>query len=73
MPNPETQLINKALNSLDSFRPYRRLLENPKTRALRELFLPEDYFKTCSAVNFSKRHPDFGGLETKNRRHDILT
>ena len=50
---PKTQLI-KALNSRDSQRPYERLLKISKTRDLRELFLSENDFKTCSAVNFSK-------------------
>ena len=49
---PKTHLI-KALNSLDSSRPYERLLKNPKTGDFRELFLPENDFRTCSAVNFS--------------------
>ena len=62
---PKAQLI-KALNSLDSSRTYGRLLENPKTGGSRELFLPENDFKTCSAVKFSKKHTDFGGLETNN-------
>ena len=35
---PKTQLI-KALHSLDSSRPYERLLENLKTVASRKLFL----------------------------------
>ena len=53
-----THLI-KALNSLHSFRPYGRLLENPKTGAFRELFLPENDFKTCSPVSFPKRTSRF--------------
>ena len=64
---PKTQL-NKALNSIDSSGPYGRLLVNPKTGASRELFLPENDFKTSSAVSFPRKHPDFGGLET-NERH----
>ena len=63
---PKTHLI-KALYSLDSSRSYGRLLENPKTGASRDLFLPESDFKTSSTVNFSKKHPDFGGLETNQR------
>ena len=66
---PKTHLI-KALYSLDSSRPNGRLSLNPKTEGFRKLFLPENDFKTCSAVNFPKKHPDFGGLET-NRRHEI--
>ena len=50
---PKTHLI-KALYSLDSSRSYGRLLENPKTGASRDLFLPESDFKTSSAVNFLK-------------------
>ena len=49
-------------------RSYGRLLENPKTGASRDLFLPESDFKTSSTVNVPKTHPDFGGLET-NQRH----
>ena len=49
----ETQLV-KALSSLDSSRSYRRLLENPKAEACRELFLAESDFKTSSTVNFPK-------------------
>ena len=58
----KTQLI-KALNFLDSSRPCRRLLENPKPGAFKELFLPENDFETCSTTNFPKNHPDFGGLK----------
>ena len=54
----KTQLI-KAFNSHDSSRPYQRLLENPKTGGSRELFLPENNFKTCSAVNFHKKTSRF--------------
>ena len=68
---PKTHLI-KAFNSLDSSRSNGRLSQNPKTRGFRELFLPENDFKTCSTVNFPKKHPDFGGLET-NQRHEIGT
>ena len=41
-------------NSLDSSRPWERLLENPKTGGSRKLFLPENDFKSCSAVNSTK-------------------
>ena len=37
------------------FQPYRRLLANPKTVTSRELFLPENDFKTISSVNFPKK------------------
>ena len=63
---PKTQLI-KALNSLDSSRTYRTLLESPKPGSSRELILPESGFKTCYTVYFSKKNPDFGGLETNGR------
>ena len=66
---PKTQLI-KALNSLDSSRPHGKLLESPKIGSFRELFLPQNDFKTCSAVNFPNNYPDFGGRET-NQRHEI--
>ena len=68
---PKTNLI-KALYSLDSSRPNGRLSQNPKTERFRELFIPENDFKTSSTVNFSKKHPDCGGLET-NWRHEIQT
>ena len=61
---------NQSSYSIDSSRPNGRLSHNPKTGSFRELFLPENDFKTCSAVNFPKKHPDFGGLET-NQRHKI--
>ena len=48
---PKIHLI-KALNSLDSSWPNGRLSENSKTGDFRELFLPKNDFKTCSAVNF---------------------
>ena len=58
---PKTHLI-KALHCLDSSRPNGRLSQIPKTGSFREFFLPENDFKTCSAVHFSKKHSDFGGL-----------
>ena len=51
---PKTNLI-KALYSLDSSRSDERLSENPKTRASRDLFLPEGDFKISAAVNFPKK------------------
>ena len=42
----------------------------PKKRGFRELFLSKNDFKTCSAVSFPKKHPDFGGLEI-NRRYEV--
>ena len=56
----------------DFSRSYGRLLDNPKTGASRDLFLPENDFKTNSAVNFPKKHPDVRGLET-NQRHETQT
>ena len=44
----------KALNFLDSSRLNGRLYQNPKEGGFRELFLPENDFKTCSAVKFPK-------------------
>ena len=55
---PKTQLI-KALNSIDSSISYRRLPQNPKTRGFRELFLPENDFKTYFTVKFSKKKNQF--------------
>ena len=60
---PKTHPI-KVLNCLDSSRPNGRLSQNLKIRGFWELFLSENDFKTCSAVNFPKKHVDFGGLET---------
>ena len=55
---PKTHLI-KALYSLDSSRPNGRLSQNPKTGGFRELFLPENDFKTCSTINSSKKTTRF--------------
>ena len=63
---------NKIHNSLDSSRPYGRLLKIQKTGDFRELILPENHFQNSSAINFPKNQLDFGGLET-NRRHEIQT
>ena len=60
----------KSLNSLDTSRSYKKLLENQKTGGSRDLFLPENYFQASSTKNFSKNYPDFAGLET-NPRHEI--
>ena len=70
---PKTYPI-KALYSIDSSISYGRLLENPKTGASRDLFLPEIDFKTSSAVNFpkKKKRQDFGGLKM-NQRHETQT
>ena len=67
----KTHLI-KAFNSLDSARTNGQLSQNSKTRGFRELFLPENDFKTCSTENLLKRHPDIGGLQT-NQKHEIQT
>ena len=53
-----------ALHSLDSARSHERLLEDPKTEGSKELFLLENDFTTCYAVNVLKKDLDFGGLET---------
>ena len=50
---PKTYLI-KVFNSLDSSRPYERLLENHKTGGSRELFVPENCFQTSSTKHFPK-------------------
>ena len=44
-----------------------RLLENHETGGSRELFLPENNLQTSSAVDFPKKHSNFGGLETNQR------
>ena len=48
----KTHLI-KALNSLESSKPYGRLKENKKTWCSRELFLPENDFQASSTEKFS--------------------
>ena len=62
--------LTKALKSLDSLRQNRRLSQTSKKDGFRKLFRPKNGFKTCSAVNFPKKHTHFGGLET-NQRHEI--
>ena len=52
---PKTHPI-KALNSLDSSRPYGRLLKNQKTEGSRELFLPENNFQTSYTKHFPKKN-----------------
>ena len=47
-------------------------VKKSKTGASRDLFLPEKDFKTSSALNFPKKYPVFGGLET-NERHENQT
>ena len=51
---PKTHPI-KALNSLDSSRPYGRLLKNQKTEGSRELFLPENISKLAPQNIFQKK------------------
>ena len=68
---PKIHLI-QSLNSLDSSRPYGRLLENQKTRGSKKLFLPKNDFQSSFTKNFPKKHSDIGGLKT-NRRHEIQT
>ena len=71
---PTTQNpTNKIHNSLDSSRPYGRLLENQKTGGSRELFLPENYFQASSTKVFPKKHLDFGGLDMKFRLYFFFT
>ena len=53
-------------------KPYEKLLENQKTGGFWELFLSENDFQASSTKRFSKKHPDFRGLETK-RKHEIQT
>ena len=65
----QTHLI-KSLKTFDSSRPYGKLLENQKTGGSKELFLHENDFQNSSTKNITKKHPDFGGLET-NQRHEI--
>ena len=61
----KTDLI-ETLYSLDFSRPNGKLSENPKTGGFRELFLPENDFKSCSTVNFPKKHLQIAiGLEGK--------
>ena len=69
---PTQNPTNQDSHSLDSSRPYERLLENQKAGSSRELFLPEMITKLAPQKMFQKKHPDFGGLET-NWRHEIQT
>ena len=52
---PQNLSIIKALKSLDSSISNGRLSQNPKKGHFRELFLPKNDFKTCSAVDFPKK------------------
>ena len=63
--DPRPTHLTIALNSLDSSRTYRRLLESPKPGSSRELFLPENGFKTCYTVYFSKKTSRFGRPENQ--------
>ena len=66
---PKTHLIN--LSTLDSSRPYGRLLENKKTRGSKELFLFGNDFQNSSTKRFPK---SIQILETwKPTRHEIQT
>ena len=51
---PKTHLI-KTFYSLDYSKPNGRLSQTPRTGGFRELFLPENDFKTCSATNFANK------------------
>ena len=54
--------LMKVHNSLNFSRPYGKLLniESPKTGGSKELFPPENDFKTSTAVNFPKNKSRFG-------------
>ena len=52
--DPVPTHLTKTLKSLESSRTNRRLLESPKPGSSRELFLPENSFKTCYTVYFPK-------------------
>ena len=70
--SPKIHLINKSLNSLDSFRSCAKLLEKKKKRELYGTISVENDFQTSSSKVFPKKHPDFGDLET-SLRHEIQT
>ena len=57
----------KALISFDSCKPYGRLLETLKAGGSRELFLPDNDFKTFSAVNFPKWHSNLRSCQPENQ------
>ena len=57
---PKSQLINP-----DHMEDYDKI---QKQGTLRNYFC----LKICSTINFPKKHPDFGGLET-NQRHKVQT
>ena len=68
---PKSHLI-KALYSLDSPRSNGRLSQNLKTGGFRELFLLENNFKTCLAVNFQKNIQILEAWKTtKNMKFDL--
>ena len=68
---PKTHLI-QSLNSLDSSRPYGRLLENQKVWGSTELFQPKRDFQNSFTNIFPQKHPDIGRLKT-NLRDEIKT
>ena len=63
--------LMEAFNSLDSSKPYGRLLENPKTGCFLKLFLPENDFKNCSAISLPKQKARL--WMPLNQTHDIQT
>ena len=67
---PKTHLI-KALDSLDSSRPYKRPLKNQNAGGSKKYFLPENDFQTSSTVNFPKKSRVWS-LDT-NRKHETQT
>ena len=64
---PNIYLI-KTLNSLDSSRPYGRLIEYQKAGGSRQLFLPENDFQTSSAKTSWFWRP---GNQPKTRNSDL--
>ena len=42
-------------------------LENKNTGGTTELFLPQIDFFTSFTTDFTRKYPDFGGLETNGR------
>ena len=66
-PKPIESKLSTLLILPDQMEDYHKI---KKTGGFRELVLPGNDFKTCSTVNFPKKHPNFGGVETN---HEIQT
>ena len=66
-PKPNKSRLLTLLILADHIDDYLKI-QRENTEGSRELFLPENDFKTCSTVNVPNKHPDSEGLETKQRQ-----